>query len=171
VSLVLVHMCYSRAHGPQTDRYSAACRGCILPAPAISIKLPWFAPNFIVSPLKFAMRWVVLPLMPSLTPRSTYPTSTPTLPPTTATSTVITFFSLLDLSAASLAAILELNHDTMRILAFMDPEDQVTDFAGVLVLHGSAPIAAAGRVRVVEIADAMMASADVKKGAFDLFDF
>ena len=42
----------------------------------------------------------------------------------------------------------------MRILAFMDPEDQVTDFAGVRVLLGSAPIAAAGRVRLVEIADA-----------------
>jgi hypothetical protein len=67
---------------------------------------------------------------------------------------VTTFFSLLNLSAASLAAIPELNHETMRILAFMDPADQATDFAGVRVLHGSVPIATAGRVRVVEIADA-----------------
>lgn len=171
VSLVLAHMCYSRARGPQTDRYSAACRGCILAAPAISIKLPWFAPNFIVSPLKFAMRWAVLPLMPSLTIPKAFKKGCARDHPIWDTEEYIsyvdadpatyhgdlhvtTFFSLLDLSAASLAAIPELNHDTMRILAFIDPEDQVTDFAGLRVLHGAAPIAAAGRVRVIEIADA-----------------
>ena len=67
---------------------------------------------------------------------------------------VKTFFSLLDLSGAALAAIPELDHDSMRVLVFMDPEDAVTDFAGVRTLQTTAPIAAAGRVRVVEIADA-----------------
>ena len=169
VALVLAHMCCSRASPANADRYSTACRGCILAAPALQVKLPWFAPSFIVPPLKFIMNWAVLPLVPSLgLPESTITTSSAATHAIWDTDEYIsyvnadaasfrgalyfkTLFAIFGLSDAALAAIPQLTHDSMRILVLMDPDDAVTDFAGVQNLQQAAPIAARGRVSVVQM--------------------
>lgn len=168
VALLLAHTCCSRAGQAQPDRYSSACRGAILAAPALQIKLPWFVqPSFILSPVTAALRWIVLPLAPSLALLQSPTQASALQHPIWDTDEyiayicadaatfhgrlhIVTLCSIIDLSRAVTSAIPSLDHSNFRVLALMDPADAVTDFAGVLALHAS-PIAAAGQVTVLEL--------------------
>lgn len=170
VALLLAHICCSRAGTAQVDRYSSACRGAILSAPAIQIKLPWFLQSSLVLfPISAALRWIVLPLSPSLALPGSFKQSVgASQHPIWDTDEYIAYInadaatfhgslhlatlcSILDLSRDVMAAIPALNHSNLRVLVLMDPEDAVTDFAGVQALRSSSPVAAAGRVTVVEL--------------------
>ena len=169
VSLILAHMCCSRVDHVQADRYSAACRGCILAAPAIAIKLPWFASRFIVGSLQTIMSWTVLPLLPSLAlPGAPLTAPRAATHPVWDTDEYVayvdadaathhgdlyfqTLFSVLDLANHAQDAVRQLAHHKMRVIAFMDPDDSVTDICGVRMLQSAAPIAAAGLVSVVDM--------------------
>jgi alpha-beta hydrolase superfamily lysophospholipase len=172
VALILAHMCFSRAHHMQLDRYSSACRGCILAAPAIQIKLPWYAPRFVLSPLQLFLSWTLLPLMPQLAlPAASGHTSPAASHPIWDTEEYIAYvaadpsnvhsalklqslFSIFDLSDAAQSVVPHLTHDNMRIMILMDPRDAVTDFAGAQALHASAPISQKGQVTLVQMPNA-----------------
>lgn len=169
VSLLLAHMCFSRADHVQADRYAAACRGCILAAPAIAIKLPWFAPRFVIGSLQTVMSWTVLPLLPSLAlPGAPLTSPCAATHPVWDTDEYVayveadaathhgqlyfkTLFSVLELANHAQNVIHQLTHERMRVIAFMDPDDTVTDIYGVRMLQSAAPIAAAGLVSVVDM--------------------
>lgn len=168
VALVLANMCCSTVPPASPHPYSSACCGAILLAPAIRIKLPWFAPAFILSPFKAALRWLVLPLSPSsVLPGSFKKASAPEHPiwdteeyiayvdadPATYHGDLhlSTLCSIIDLSHAALDAASALQHHSLRVLAFMDPADAVTDFSGVQALCSTAAAACDGRVTVVEM--------------------
>jgi alpha-beta hydrolase superfamily lysophospholipase len=165
VALVLANMCCSNVPHASLHRYSSACCGVILAAPAIRIKLPWFAPAFILSPLKAVLRWLVLPLSPSSVLPGSFKKASASEHPIWDTEEYIayvdsdpatyhgdlhltTLCSIIDLSDAALDAVSALEHHSLRVLAFMDPADAVTDFAGVQALCSAA---ADGRVTVVEM--------------------
>jgi alpha-beta hydrolase superfamily lysophospholipase len=167
VSLVFAHMC--SAQQLPVNSYSGACRGCILAAPAVQVKLPWFAPSMVVNTLKSVMSWTVLPLLPSLSlPGGVTAASSAAQHAVWDTDEYIayvaadaathhgplffkTLFSIFELSSAAQSAASNLNYDGMRVIAFMDPEDAVTDVTGVRLLRAAASGAASGRVTVVEI--------------------
>ena len=68
VAFIVAHACVCPTDHwhASLGQFSAACRGVILAAPALRVKMPWFAHGAVVGVLKTVMQWTVLPLLPAL---------------------------------------------------------------------------------------------------------
>ena len=163
VTLLFTHLL---THCPPPDaahpRYSVACKGCILSAPALQISKP---PAAILALLD----WVVAPLFPTAAVPSVFSSlKSDTLvwdsddyisyiqrDPLANNAPIVfrTAQSVMRLCEAVQGAMPLIAAADLRILVFMDPEDKICQFQGVCMLQEVSPIALRGDVKVVPMVD------------------